>query len=205
MGNANTVVATQSTTYDWKPDLPDPRDVVFHYNKLTNSQKQLDIIDLRGKFKTETKYPSTTSNCVAMVLDYFGEKDFEVLGANTIRDCCKLVKLTDKKLVYQRVQNTLPQMKRSIIDGFPIITGLTVYQSTDLSDKTGVIKMPTAEDNIVGGICVIICGFDIYNNHWIAKSSNNSWGDNGCFYVPFDMLEKEGTLDFWRLSIEKND
>jgi hypothetical protein len=191
------------SSYDWKPDLPDPRDVVYHYNKLSNFQKQIDIIDLRGRFTNETKYNTTTSNCIAMVLKYLGESDFELLASNSIRDGCKLIK-SPHKIVYNRIQNTIPQLKRCIIDDYPILFGLTIYQSTDLNNKTGIINMPSDNDNIIGGICGIICGFDIYNNYWIVKTNNPLWGDNGCLYVPMDMLEKEGTNDFWRLCIDNN-
>jgi len=210
MGNYTSTVEALPAVYDWKPDLPDTRDVYFHYNKLTNSQKQLDIIDLRGKFGIELpKYPTSTSNCVAMVLEYFKESFEMPGGVSSIRDCCKLVNIKDnksKKILYQRIQNTLAQMKRSLIDGYPIITGLTIFDSTiaDLKSKDGVIKMPNETDNIVGGICVVICGFNLEMDQWIVKTSRCEYGDGGYLYVPFKYFEREGG-DYWRLSVEKID
>lgn len=76
----------------------------------------------------------------------------------------------------------LGDVKNSLAQGFPVIIGFSVYdnfESTDM-EKTGILHLPESGDQMIGGHCVLVIGYDDTKN--LAKI-RNSWGTG---WGPFD-------------------
>jgi C1A family cysteine protease len=219
-----------SNYYDWKPELPDFRDEIYKYPKIT--VKATDSYDLRNQFKEYTNnFGSSAANSIASILDSyellytFDNSDPET--DSSIRSCIKKFKIIEEdreeyitefdnpeesdnktaRLRYTKLCNFKNQLRQSISDGFPIIFGFTVFESFNSEEviKTGIIKNPEKNEKILGGLCAVIVGFDGQKDHWIVRHPfGNEYGDNGYIYIPYDILSKNNNLtsDFWRISYE---
>lgn len=70
------------------------------------------------------------------------------------RDECVIV---DAKPV-----NTLEGLKQALIQNGPVVAGIAMYQGAMSSEtaKTGVIQMPRAKEQVLGGHAIVIVGYD---------------------------------------------
>ena len=100
-------------------------------------------------------------------------------------------------------------LKTCLVQGYPVNIGFTVYDSFESNQvaTTGLVPMPGAAENVLGGHAVVVVGYDdnmtqadgstkgcyIMRNSW-----GISWGDKGYFYMPFQYLEDPNLADdFW--------
>ena len=104
---------------------------------------------------------------------------------------------------YQRLTQALGQLKGCLASGFPFVFGFMVYESFEGEKvaKTGVVPMPHAKEQQLGGHAVAAVGYDeddqtfIVRNSWGAK-----WGMDGYCTMPYPYL-LQGSLsgDFWTI------
>jgi len=196
--------------YDWKPELPDFRDQIFKYTRINSLPNS---VDLRDKIVEPKKdYGSSSANTIATILSTYGYS-FSFKGSyedlSSIRHCIKKFKLkaaygekTD--FPYSKLANYKSQLRKSLVDGFPVAFGLTVFESFESIDQTGVVKQPSEKEKMLGGVCVLIVGYDNTKAHWIAKHTfGKEFGDNGYIYIPYEVLIRTNNLstDFWRITI----
>lgn len=90
-------------------------------------------------------------------------------------------------------------IKQCLAAGFPIVFGMTVYESfeSDATAGTGVVTMPTHDEQQVGGHCMVIVGYDDTHKHWIVDNSwGPAWGDKGSCYIPYPYLDQFAS-DYW--------
>lgn len=108
-----------------------------------------------------------------------------------------------KCVEYKRVYQSLEQIKQCLIEGFPIIFGIAVYESFESEevDKTGMVPMPKENEKLIGGHAILCVGFDedrgvvYFRNSW-----GEEWGENGYGFLPIDyILNPELASDFWTL------
>lgn len=198
-----------SQIYDWKPELPDVRDIIYKYPKL--SVKLPDNFDLRKSFKDYTSdFGSSSATSVSAVLDSYGLRYTfnNKCDLSSINDCIKNFKLIDenqnsidKQLKYFKISSYKNQIKQSLNNGHPVIFGFTIYKSFELENvkETGFYKDPENNEKILGGLCAIIVGYDKEKNHWIVKHTlGKDYGDNGYIYISCDTLENNSASnDFW--------
>ena len=93
-------------------------------------------------------------------------------------------------------------MKQSIINGFPFIFGINIYESFETIDvnNTGNIPMPNIQnEKLLGGHAVMAV---MFNDDKKVFGCRNSWGincgDNGYFYLPYEyILDNNLASDFW--------
>ncbi len=216
--------------YDWKPELPDFRDNIYKYPRI--SSRLSHTVDLRKLFKEYTQeFGSSAATSVASILDSydlrynFDNSDIENIGS--IRNCIKKFKIIDenkvehgvelendevetleiyeKKLRYTKLCNFKNQLRQSLHERYPIIFGFTVYESFESEEvkKTGIIKNPEKGEKILGGLCAVIVGYNSEKNWWIVKHPlGKDFGDNGYVYISCEILAKNNNLtsDFWRIS-----
>ena len=77
-------------------------------------------------------------------------------------------------------------------EGYPFVTGFTVYQSFEnvSVESTGKVPMPRPHEKVLGGHAIIVVGYDLDKQHFICRNSwGDEWGDKGYFYMPFAYLE----------------
>ncbi len=99
---------------------------------------------------------------------------------------------------YQRLQQTLSQMKGCLADGYPFVFGFTVYEKWYDSAST-VLPLPGAHEGVVGGHAVLAVGYDDKKQLFTFR---NSWGstvgEKGYFYMPYAYLTDASLAsDLW--------
>jgi C1A family cysteine protease len=106
-----------------------------------------------------------------------------------------------KCVEYKRVEQTLPQLKQCLIEGFPFIFGMMVYESFESMEvaKTGNVPMPKEDESLLGGHAVLCVGFDDTKKVFMVRNSwGEGWGDNGYFYLPYDFMKDSSLVsDIW--------
>lgn len=105
---------------------------------------------------------------------------------------------------YQRVPQNLQSMRQVLANGDIFVGGFTCYESFD-SQKvatTGVLDMPAASEQTVGGHAVAVVGYSDADRRFLIR---NSWGTRwglpsmpGHFTMPYDyLLSSNLSDDFW--------
>lgn len=107
-----------------------------------------------------------------------------------------------KSLEYHRLIQFSAQLKQALKHGFPVVFGMSVFESFESDDvaKTGMVPMPENHEKLLGGHAVLLVGYDDEEGYWICRNSwGEEWGDKGYFYLPYEYLLKEKKLacDFW--------
>lgn len=107
-------------------------------------------------------------------------------------------------LKYQRVPRRLRALKAVLAAGHPVVIGFTVYSSFESAEvaRTGVLNMPGADEQILGGHAVLVVGYDDAEDRWrIRNSWGAGWGQDGYFTMPYQYLMEPGLAsDFWTIT-----
>jgi C1A family cysteine protease len=106
---------------------------------------------------------------------------------------------------YQRVAQTLAQMKGCLASGYPFVFGFTVYESFESQHvaSTGVVPMPSPSEKTVGGHAVMAVGYDDSQQRFIVRNSwGTGWGMAGYFTIPYAYLtQSDLSDDFWTIRV----
>ena len=91
-------------------------------------------------------------------------------------------------------------MKNALNAGFVFELGFLVYESfeSDTVAATGIMTMPTASEQLLGGHATCVWGFNddfefpgLPNGALCIRNSwGPSWGNNGNFFMPYGYLGK---------------
>ncbi|HEY2086390.1 MAG TPA: C1 family peptidase [Mycobacterium sp.] len=104
---------------------------------------------------------------------------------------------------YRRVPQDLTHMRACLAEGFPIDIGFTVFESFESPEvaATGVVPMPQRGEQIVGGHCVAVVGYDDAKGMFLVRNSwGTDWGINGHFLMPYTFLtDPDLASDFWTI------
>ena len=115
--------------------------------------------------------------------------------------------LSHQALTYQRVTQSLSQLKGALALGFPVVFGFTVYESFESPAvaKTGIVPMPGAAERAVGGHAVMAVGYDDSKQVFrVLNSWGSGWGQKGFFTIPYAYLvSSDLASDFWTLRLVK--
>jgi len=113
--------------------------------------------------------------------------------------------LSHQALTYQRVTQSLPQLKGALAMGFPVVFGFTVYESFESQAvaKTGIAPLPGPTERSVGGHAVMAVGYDDSKQVFrVMNSWGREWGQKGFFTLPYAYLtSSELAADFWTLRL----
>ena len=96
---------------------------------------------------------------------------------------------------------TQDEILNCLASGFPVVVGISVYESFESADvaKTGIVPIPDLNEQLQGGHAVLIVGYDLQKKIYIVRNSwGADWGDKGYFYLPFEYLNTLGS-DFWTI------
>ena len=97
--------------------------------------------------------------------------------------------------------NTIADIKNCLAQGFPVVCGITVFESFESAQvaTTGIVPMPEESEQILGGHCIKIVGYDDVNQRVIcANSWGTGWGEFGYFTLPYAYIQAYGS-DFWTI------
>ena len=120
-------------------------------------------------------------------------------------DTCYKDALSNRATTYSRVIQSLDQMRGCLAAGYPFVFGFTVYSSFEGQDvaKTGVLSMPTLDEQVVGGHAVLAVGYDDASQTFLVRNSwGTGWGQAGYFTMPYAYLTTRALAsDFWTIRI----
>lgn len=111
--------------------------------------------------------------------------------------------LNYRSVSYQRVMRSLRQMKACLASGFPFVIGISVYSSfeSDQVAATGIVPMPQHNEDLLGGHCMLVVGYDDAKQAFLVR---NSWGTewagpmHGHCYLSYAyLLDPSLSSDFW--------
>ena len=118
-------------------------------------------------------------------------------------ESCYTNALTRTITEMKNVPTTMEGMKTILASGIPFAIGIKIYSSfeSDSVASTGIVHMPTNNDNLLGGHAVLVCGYNNSKKQWIVRNSwGSSWGDAGYFYLPYQYLTNRNlSSDAWCL------
>lgn len=115
--------------------------------------------------------------------------------------------LHHQALFYYRIVD-LHTIKASILQGFPVGFGFTVYESmmTNSVAHSGLVPFPADNEEADGGHAVTIIGYDNHKSvgnetgalH-VRNSWGTGWGEGGNFWLPYAYVTAGLATDFWTL------
>jgi len=112
-----------------------------------------------------------------------------------------------KAVLYQRVTQTLGQLKGCVVSGWPFVFGFTVYEGFESATvaKTGHASLPKSGEQVIGGHAVVGVGYDDAKQWFIIRNSwGGRWGMAGYFTLPYAYLTDENLAsDFWTIRVVK--
>jgi C1A family cysteine protease len=101
----------------------------------------------------------------------------------------KLDKSTHYFVINVSPVKSVKQLKNALSNYGPVIIGISIYES--FLTNTGMVKMPTSKENVIGGHAISLVGFDDQTQFFKFKNSwGENWGENGYGYIPYDYMEK---------------
>lgn len=108
-----------------------------------------------------------------------------------------------KAILYQRLTQTLNQLKGCLAAGYPFVFGFVVYESFESQEvaSSGQAPMPKAGEQQLGGHAVLAVGYDESEQRFIVRNSwGPGWGMEGYFTLPYPyLLQHTLSSDFWTI------
>lgn len=108
-------------------------------------------------------------------------------------------------IAYQRLTQSLAQMKGCLAAGYPFVFGFSVYERFESAAvaKTGKVPLPGPNEKSLGGHAVLAVGYDDAGHNVIVMNSwSERWGDKGCFYLPYAYINDASLAgDFWTVRV----
>lgn len=110
-----------------------------------------------------------------------------------------------KAVTYQRVVQTLNQMRGCLAAGFPIVLGISVYESFESQQvaTSGVVPMPAQSEKLLGGHAILAVGYADAAQRFVMRNSwGTSWGMQGYFTIPYAYLTDSNLCDdLWTIQM----
>jgi hypothetical protein len=90
------------------------------------------------------------------------------------------------------VPTTLGAWKAALAEGYPVIFGISLFESFDKHKRRGVVPLPSpreASRESHGGHAMLCVGYSDPDRVFIVRNSwGEDWGDKGYCYIPYDYL-----------------
>lgn len=148
--------------------------------------------EIRDGMKVMAKYGACKETLWPYVVSKFKTKPSKACYASA---------LENQALIYERVALTQTAIESVVASGFPIVIGFAVYESFESNAvaKTGTVPMPKKNEQMLGGHCVLIVGYDRASKRVICRNSwGASWGSKGMFTLPYAYVTNSNLVDdFW--------
>ncbi len=178
------------------PSVMESRLFLYYYSRLLEGMPEADSgASLRDVMKAYNQYGICAESDWPYDITKFAVSP-DVQG-----DC--------KPIHYAYVEQNSFSIKRTIMSGFPVIFGFTVYNNFESSEvaDSGILDLPNTDtDYPVGGHAVLMMGYDdnmtfpsgSKGGVYVRNSWGTSWGQSGYFWMPTDYITNPGLADdFW--------
>ncbi len=101
--------------------------------------------------------------------------------------------LSRKITAYAKVPQDIQSIKTTLVSGYPIVFGFMVYEAfeSDIVAQTGILNMPTPQEQCQGGHAVMCVGYDDAQQRVIVRNSwGTGWGmgGTGYFSMPYQYI-----------------
>jgi hypothetical protein len=122
-----------------------------------------------------------------------------------------------KVVKFYRVPQDVNSIKTALYRGFPVVIGISVFQSFEAPEvaQSGVIPMPGLSflDPLLGGHCLRLDAYGMHDPNYAdgVNSWGQGWGDSwagfpdkgkGRFHIPFSYLcDPNLTSDIWAIQV----
>lgn len=131
------------------------------------------------------------------------QKDFPYL--DTYPNLWKLLS-ADKENLYKKAEpfrigayfnipvdaeDRILQIKKAILNRWRVPIGVPIYESFYRTGKNGIVPIPDKEKEKMYGYHAMKCRGYKPGYLWVQNSWDNSWGENGMCWIPFDFPFKE--------------
>jgi len=107
-------------------------------------------------------------------------------------------------LEYRRVPIAAAALRQALAAGYPVIIGISVYESFEDAKvaETGVVPMPLDGEQMLGGHCMLCFGYDGAAKTFAVRNSwGAAWGDHGNCHIPYAYLgDPNLASDFWTIT-----
>ncbi len=117
---------------------------------------------------------------------------------------CYTEGLKHQAINYQRLTQSLDQLKGCLAGGYPFIFGFTVYESFESAAvaSSGIAPLPGPTERTLGGHAVMAVGYNDATARFLVKNSwGTGWGMSGYFTIPYAYLTNPRLAsDFWTVS-----
>jgi C1A family cysteine protease len=118
---------------------------------------------------------------------------------------CYTDALRYKVVQYQRLTQSLSQMKACLASGYPFVFGFAVYESFESAvvARTGRVSLPRSGEAVIGGHAVMAVGYDDARQWFLVRNSwGTGWGIKGYFTMPYAYLnDPDLANDFWTIRV----
>ena len=113
--------------------------------------------------------------------------------------------LKNQAILYERIDQSLFQLKLALSEGLPFVFGFSVFESfeSDAVSKTGDSPMPDPNEQMLGGHAVMAVGYDDATQRFLIRNSwGADWGKQGYFTLPYEYVTTSYyASDFWTLKL----
>lgn len=121
-------------------------------------------------------------------------------------DACYQAALPHRAVKYRRLpQRRVEALCACLAEGWPFVFGFSVFAAFDSPAvaASGVVPMPAAGEQPVGGHAVLAVGYDAGARTFLVMNSRGpSWGQRGFFTMPWDYVTDTGRAhDFWTVRL----
>lgn len=167
--------------------------VYYNERKLENTINEDSGALLSDGIKSMKKYGVCSEKDCPYIIENFTHKPSTIAYKNA---------LNHKVINASNIHQDLTSMKLSLVNKNPFVVGIAIYSSfeSDQVTKTGIVPIPKAGEECLGGHAVVVCGYT--KDHWILRNSwGPKWGDKGYFYLPYlYLLDSNLSSDLWNIS-----
>lgn len=166
----------------------------YNARALEGSVQSDSGCQIRDAIKVVNKVGSTDEQIWPYIIKKYVEKPVQLAYTDALK------KTVTK---YRRVNQTRADIKSCLSSGYPVIIGITCYTSmfTTACYNTGAIPMPKRGEQVYGGHCILLVGYDDaaqtyeFQNSWGAM-----WGNKGFGTIPYAYIENPNyASDFWMI------
>jgi C1A family cysteine protease len=199
LGSCTANACAKLLTFDQKKDglkieMPSRLFMYFNERLIEGDVDEDGGATIRDTIKSVAKYGACPETEWPYDVARFAEKPTDACYTDAKRQCA---------IIYSRVSHSLGSIAAALALGFPIITGISVYESfeADSVASTGIIPVPDpSKEAMLGGHAVVIAGMDVDQDFvWLGNSWGPSWGLNGWAKMPLRryLLDPNLASDLW--------